>query len=61
VNQKKSNQIKISVKKRAERERVEQGMHSHQLNFECIYVKVIFITEKWSGQGLLRPNFFLSV
>jgi len=35
-------------------ERLERGECPNQL-----YVKVIFITEKWSGRGLLRPKSFL--
>ena len=35
-----------------ERERVKRGERSHQLNCVYVYVKVIFIAEKWSGQEL---------
>jgi len=55
---------KISVKKRVERESVcvKREERSHQLNcvcmYVCMYVKLISITKKWSGQELLCPKFF---
>ena len=49
------------MKKRAKRERVERGERSQQLNCVYMYVKVIFITEKWSGQELLRRKFTESI
>ena len=48
-------------KKNSVKKRVERGECSNKLDCVYMYVKVIFVTEKWSERGLLRPKFFLSM